>query len=91
VPGGTAVRRTVGWAGPAVLGEIAWARAGVWSLAGFLWLAVAGKLPAGWLVIDLDAALITVRPARHGAVAAVSEGDGFPWLGPAWLGGKGSW
>ena len=43
---------------------------GSWSArppAGFPWLAVAGKLLAGWLVIDLDATLITARSDKEGA------------------------
>jgi len=44
----------------------------VWQLicatpAGFPWLAIAGKLLAGWLVIDLDATLITARSDKEGA------------------------
>jgi hypothetical protein len=49
-------------------------RAHVWHLlalrpGGFPWLAVAGKLLVGWIVIDIDATLITARPV-------VSERDG---------------
>ena len=33
--------------------------------AGFPWLAIAGKTLAGWLVIDLDATLVTAR-SRQG-------------------------
>jgi hypothetical protein len=45
------------------------ARAHAWTLiegttAGFPWLAVAGKTLAGWVVIDMDATLVTAyRPA----------------------------
>ena len=36
--------------------------------AGFPWLAIAGKTLAGWLVIDLDATLITAHcPAGGGS------------------------
>ena len=47
-------------------------RAHVWKLiertpAGFPWLAVAGKMLAGWLVIDLDGTLITARSDKEGA------------------------
>ena len=72
-PSDTTVRRTLELADPRTLDKIARARAAVrahvWSLicarpAGFPWLAIAGKLLAGWLVIDLDATLITAyRPA----------------------------
>jgi Transposase DDE domain group 1 len=67
-PSDTTVRRTLELADPATLGKIAKvrarARAHVWRLiaaapAGFPWLVIAGKLLAGWLVIDLDATLIT--------------------------------
>jgi hypothetical protein len=72
-PSDTTVRRTLELADPRTLDKIARARAAVrahvWSmisatLAGFPWLQIAGKLLAGWLVIDLDATLITAhRPA----------------------------
>jgi hypothetical protein len=67
-PSDTTVRRTLELADPATLDKIARVRvrAHVWKLicatpAGFPWLAVAGKLLDGWLVIDLDATLITAR------------------------------
>src|SRR5438270_864038 len=66
-PSGPTIRRTLDLAGtPAVLDKIARARARarahVWQLiedtpAGFPWLAVAGKVLTGWLVIDMDATL----------------------------------
>jgi hypothetical protein len=72
-PSDTTVRRTLELADPRTLDKIARVRAAVrghvWSLicarpGGFPWLAIAGKLLAGWLVIDLDATLITAyRPA----------------------------
>ena len=52
--------------------------------AGFPWLAVAGKLLAGWLVIDLDATLITARSDKEGAAPTFKSGYGFHPLG-AWL------
>ena len=61
-PSDTTVRRTLELADPATLDKIARVRARVrthvWKLiaatpAGFPWLAIAGKLLAGWLVIDL--------------------------------------
>ena len=67
-PSDTTVRRTLELADARTLDKIARVRAAVrghvWSLicatpAGFPWLAIAGKLLAGWLVIDLDATLIT--------------------------------
>jgi hypothetical protein len=69
-PSDTTVRRTLELADPRTLDKIARARASVrahvWQLicatpAGFPWLAIAGKVLAGWLVIDLDATLITAR------------------------------
>jgi hypothetical protein len=75
-PSDTTVRRTLELANPATLGKIAKvrarARAHVWELiaatpAGFPWLVIAGKLLAGWLVIDLDATLITARSDKEGA------------------------
>src|SRR6201981_3366680 len=68
-PSGPTVRRALDLAGTAAsLDRIARARAKararVWTLiegttAGFPWLAIAGKVLTGWLVIDLDATLIT--------------------------------
>lgn len=58
------------------------ARAHVWKLieataAGFPWLAVAGKLLTGWIVIDIDATLITAHSAKQGAAATFKKGFGF--------------
>ena len=83
------------WSWPirATLDKIARARAAVrahvWQLicatpAGFPWLAIAGKLLAGWLVIDLDATLITARSDKEGAAPTFKSGYGFHPLG-AWL------
>jgi hypothetical protein len=92
-PSDTTVRRTLELADPRTLDKIARARARVrehvWSLicatpAGFPWLAVAGKLLAGWLVIDLDATLITAHSDKEGAAATFKKGYGFHPLG-AWL------
>ena len=92
-PGDTTVRRTLELADPRTLDKIARARAAVrahvWQLicatpAGFPWLAVAGKLLAGWLVIDLDATLITARSDKEGAAPTFKMGYGFHPLG-AWL------
>jgi hypothetical protein len=75
-PSDTTVRRTLELADPRTLDKIARARAAVrahvWQLicarpGGFPWLATAGKLLAGWLVIDLDATLITARSDKEGA------------------------
>jgi hypothetical protein len=92
-PSDTTVRRTLELADPRALEKIARVRARVrahvWSLlaarpAGFPWLAIAGKLLAGWLVIDLDGTLITARSDKEGAAPTFKKGYGFHPLG-AWL------
>jgi hypothetical protein len=92
-PSDTTVRRTLDLADERTLGKIAKARAAVrahvWSLiaatpAGFPWLTIAGKLLAGWLVIDLDGTLITARSDKEGAAPTFKKGYGFHPLG-AWL------
>jgi hypothetical protein len=92
-PSDTTVRRTLELADPRALDKIARARAAVrahvWQLicatpAGFPWLRVAGKLLAGWLVIDLDGTLITARSDKEGAAPTFKSGYGFHPLG-AWL------
>jgi Transposase DDE domain group 1 len=91
-PSDTTVRRTLELADPRTLDKIARARAAVrahvWSiigatLAGFPRLQIAGKLLAGWLVIDLDATLITAHSDKEGAAATWKKGYGFHPLG-AW-------
>src|SRR5882724_2960703 len=91
-PSDTTVRRTLELADPRTLDKIArvraTVRAHVWSLiaatpAGFPWLQIAGKLLAGWLVIDLDGTLITARSDKEGAAATFKMGYGFHPLG-AW-------
>jgi hypothetical protein len=54
----------------------------VWGLlalrpGGFPWLMVAGKLLTGWVVIDLDATLITAHSAKAGAAVTFKKGFGF--------------
>ena len=92
-PSDTTVRRTLELADPRTLDRIARARAviraHVWKLicatpAGFPWLEIAGKLLAGWLVIDLDATLITAHSEKEGAAPTFKKGYGFHPLG-AWL------
>ena len=84
------MRRTLELADPRTLDKIARARARVrahvWGLitarpAGFPWLAIAGKLLAGWLVIDLDGTLITARSDKEGAAPTFKMGYGFHPLG----------
>ena len=91
-PSDTTVRRTLELADPRTLDKVARARAAVrahvWQLicarpAGFPWLAVAGKVLAGWLVIDLDATLITAHSDKEGAAPTFKMGYGFHPLG-AW-------
>lgn len=58
------------------------ARRHVWALiaateTGFPWLMVAGKVLTGWVVIDLDATLITAHSEKQGAAATFKKGYGF--------------
>ena len=85
-PSDTTVRRTLELADARTLDKIARARASirahVWSLicatpAGFPWLAIAGKLLAGWLVIDLDGTLITAHSDKEGAAPTFKLGYGL--------------
>jgi Transposase DDE domain group 1 len=85
-PSDTTVRRTLELADARTLDKVARARAGVrahvWSLVcarpgGFPWLAIAGKVLAGWLVIDLDATLITAHSDKEGAAPTFKMGYGF--------------
>jgi hypothetical protein len=83
-PSGPTVRRALDLAGtPAMPDRIARARARarahVWRLiqdtpAGFPWLAIAGKTLTGWLVIDLDATLVTASSDKEGAAATWKRG-----------------
>jgi hypothetical protein len=83
-PSGPTVRRALDLAGtPAMLDRIARARARtrghVWTLiegtaAGFPWLAIAGKTLTGWLVIDMDATLVTARSDKEGAAPTWKRG-----------------
>ena len=92
-PSGPTVRRTLDLAGTAAtLDRIARARAKarahVWDLiqdtpAGFPWLEIAGKTLAGWLVIDMDATLVTASSDKEGAAPTWKKGYGFHPLG-AW-------
>ncbi len=71
-PSDTTVRRTLELADPRTLDKIARVRA-----------AVRAHL-AGWLVIDLDATLITAHSDKEGAAPTFKRGYGFHPLG-AWL------
>jgi hypothetical protein len=92
-PSGSTVRRALGLADTRTLETIARARARirahVWAQiektpAGFPWLEIAGKVLAGWLVIDMDATLVTARSDKEGAAPTWKRGYGFHPLG-AWL------
>ena len=93
-PSGPTVRRALDLAGSAAsLDRIARARARarahVWQLigataAGFPWLVIAGKALTGWLVIDMDATLVTASSDKQGAAPTWKMGYGFHPLG-AWL------
>ena len=86
-PSGPTIRRSLDLAGgAAVLEQIARARAKarahVWQLieatpAGFPWLVIAGKTLTGWLVIDMDATLVTARSDKEGAAPTWKKGYGF--------------
>jgi hypothetical protein len=69
-----------------VLAKVAKARAKVrryvWSQAalrpgGFPWLSVAGKVLTGWIVIDIDATIITSASKKQGAAATFKKTFGF--------------
>ena len=91
-PSGSTVRRALDLADARTLARIAQARARirahVWTLiqdtpSGFPWLVIAGKTLAGWLVIDMDATLITAYSDKEGAAPTWKKGYGFHPLG-AW-------
>ncbi|MGW0735581.1 transposase [Streptomyces sp. NPDC002851] len=80
------VRRTLAALDKATLAKIAKVRARVrrqvWSLlhlrpGGFPWLTVAGKRLTGWIVIDLDATIITAASRKAGAAVTFKETFGF--------------
>jgi len=63
-------------------------RAHVWELiaardGGFCWVVIAGRVLTGWIVIDIDATLITAHSNKQGAAATFKKGWGFHPLG-AW-------
>jgi DDE family transposase len=86
-PSGPTVRRALDLAGaPRMLDRVARARAKArehaWDLieatpAGFPWLVVAGKTLTGWLVIDMDATLVTSSSDKEGAAPTWKKGYGF--------------
>jgi len=86
-PSGPTVRRALDLAGgAAMLDRIARARARArahaWTLiqgtaAGFPWLVIAGKTLTGWVVIDMDATLVTAHSDKEGAAPTWKMGYGF--------------
>ncbi|MFJ9034125.1 IS1380 family transposase [Streptomyces sp. NPDC102274] len=79
-------RRTLAALDEATLAKIAKMRARVrrhvWSLlhlrpGGFPWLVVAGKRLTGWIVIDLDATIITSASKKTGAAVTFKKTFGF--------------
>ena len=86
------LRRTLDLADPVTLGKVARARARirahVWELiaaraGGFPWLEIAGRILRGWIVIDMDATLITAYSRKENAAGTYKSGFGFHPLG-AW-------
>ena len=68
-------------------------RAHVWDLlaardGGFAWVSVAGRVLTGWIVVDIDATLITAHSDKQGAAATFKKGWGFHPLG-AWCANTG--
>jgi hypothetical protein len=92
-PSGPTARRALDLAGgPRMLDRIARARAKArahaWALvagtaAGFPWPVIAGKPLTGWVVIDMDATLVTASSDKEGAAPTWKKGYGFHPLG-AW-------
>ena len=90
-PSGPTVRRALDLAGtPRMLDRIAAPRAKAhahaWTLiagtaAGFPWPVIAGKALTGWVVIDMDATLVTARSDKQGAAPTWKKGYGFHPLG----------
>jgi len=86
-PSGPTIRRVLEQAGGTtalekIAAARARARAHAWTLieatpAGFPWLQIAGKSLTGWLVIDLDATLVTAHSDKEGAAPTWKKGYGF--------------
>jgi hypothetical protein len=84
------LRRTLDLADPGTLEKIAQARARirahVWELiaaraCGFPWLETAGRVLHGWVVLDMDATLVTAFSPKEGASGTYKSGFGFHPLG----------
>jgi hypothetical protein len=85
-PSGSTVRRALGLADARMLARIAQARARIRAHvreqiaqipAGFPWLQIGAKTLAGWLVIDMDATVITAYSDKEGAAPTWKKGYGF--------------
>jgi hypothetical protein len=84
-PSGSTVRRVLDLASDQALVKASQARARirkhVWeqieSAGGFPWLAVAGKILTGLLVIDMDGTLVTAHSDKTGAAPTWKKGFGF--------------
>jgi hypothetical protein len=102
VPSDSTTRRMLAGLDEAMLARIAKARAKarrrVWQLlhlrpGGFPWLTVAGKRLRGWIVIDIDATIITSASDKSGAAVTFKKTYGFQCamrrsgVSPAELGG----
>ena len=92
-PSDTTIRRTLELADGKTLRKAAKARAKIRAhmrkliaatAAGFPWLTIAGKTLTDWLVIDMDATLITAHSEKEGAAPTFKKGFGFHPLG-SWL------
>ncbi len=91
-PSDSTVRRVLDLATARMLTRTAQARARIrkhiWeqveAAGGFPWIGVAGKTLTGWLVIDMDATLITAHSDKENARPTWKMGYGFHPLG-AWL------
>lgn len=59
-----------------------------WRPGGFPWLTIAGKLLTGWIIIDMDATLITAHSPKTGAAVTFKKGFGFHPLA-AWCANTG--
>ena len=96
-PSDSTVRRVLAELDAKALTRIAKARATVrahvWDLLanreqGFPWIATAGRVLTGWVVVDMDATLIASVSAKQGAAATYKRGFGFHPLG-AWCANTG--
>ena len=92
-PSDTTIRRTLELADGKALHKVAKARATirarVWRLiaatpAGFPWLTIAGKTLTDWLVLDMDATLITAHSDKEGAAPTFKMDTASIRWAPGW-------